>query len=194
MPGAGHDLDAQKTVVCWHERRVKTVIEPLLDVRELGSVPDALSDGSTYDVLIIDYPGRMDANTLEMAKVCDLLVQPSGDGVDDLDPAVRAFHQLHYKYEIPKERLVVALCRVSSGAGEAFARAYVQTAGYEVLRGAIPEKRGYKVAHDLGRTILETEYDGLNERANEVVGAILSKLVEATEDNGKQVPRAGEAA
>jgi len=188
------DLDPQKTVVSWHERRVKTAIEPLLEVKELASVPDALNDGNDYDVLIIDYPGRMDANTLDMARVCDLLVQPSGDGVDDLDPAVRAFHLLHYKHEIPKERLVVALCRVSSGAGDAFARTYIKTAGYEVLRGAIPEKRGYKLAHDTGFTVLETDYEGLNQRANEVVEAILAKLVEATDERQPETATAGEAA
>ena len=52
--------------------------------------------------LIIDGPARTSQGTLEIARVADLVVQPTGASVDDLRPAVREFHAL-IKAGIPQD-------------------------------------------------------------------------------------------
>jgi hypothetical protein len=46
------------------------------------------------DLLIVDGPARTSTGTLEIARVANLVVQPTGVSVDELRPAVREFHAL----------------------------------------------------------------------------------------------------
>jgi hypothetical protein len=64
----------------------------------------AIIAGDAADLLVIDGPARASAGTLELARQSDLVVQPSGCGLDDLRPAVLLFHEL-LAAGIPRERL-----------------------------------------------------------------------------------------
>jgi len=77
---------------------------------------------------------------------------------------------------IPKSRLVVALCRVFDAEDEAAARAYLDEAGYEVLEGSIPESITYRVAHNRGRSLTETDEQSFNDRADALIEALLAKV------------------
>jgi chromosome partitioning protein len=77
---------------------------------------------------------------------------------------------------IPKSRLVAALCRVVGEDEEAAARAYVEAAGHEVLGGSIPESSTYHVAHNRGRSIIETDEQALNDRAHALIEVMLTKV------------------
>ena len=81
---------------------------------------------------------------------------------------------------IPKSRLVVALCRVLGEDEEAAARAYLEEAGYEVLDGSIPESITYRVAHNRGRSLTETDEQSFNERADALIEALLTKVAAIT--------------
>ena len=170
------DLDPQQeTAVDWQQRRVANRIEPNAQVRGFRSVDDALIAGEAFDLLIIDGPARASAGTLELAEQSDLVVQPSGVGLDDLKPAVLLFHDL-VENGIPSERLVVALCRGGSDVEEEAARRYVGKAGYQVLPGSIQEKPGYREALNRGEGLTECKHKALAERASQVIAALL-KLV-----------------
>src|SRR5581483_908593 len=107
------DLDPQQgTVAEWAKLRERADLKPPVAVRRLKTADDALIAGDTADVLIIDGPARASAGTLELARQSDLLVQPSGCGLDDLRPAVLLFHEL-LAAGIARERLVVALSRTA---------------------------------------------------------------------------------
>jgi chromosome partitioning protein len=113
--------------------------------------------------------------TLELARGADLIVQPTGPSLDDLHPAVLVFHALAGS-GIPHERMVFALSRTSAKEEEDAAREYLEAAGYEVLRGAIPERVGYRQALNRGKALTETEEKTLNERADDLLEALLEKV------------------
>lgn len=62
------------------------------------------------DLLILDGPARTSAGTLEIARIADSVIQPTSAGRDDLDPAIRTFHELA-KRRIPTHRLLMVLSR-----------------------------------------------------------------------------------
>ena len=111
MKVAVADLDFQQSTIGeWAKVRDAHGLKPSVSVRSFKTADDAIIAGGAADVLIIDGPARASAGTLELARQSDLVVQPSGCGLDDLRPAVLLFHEL-LAAGIMRDRLVVALCR-----------------------------------------------------------------------------------
>ena len=170
------DLDAQQsTSTDWHRLRLAQGIEPAIAAQAYGSAKDALKEAGAFDYFVVDAPARASMGTLELAKVADLVVQPTGASLDDLRPAVRVFHELRAA-GVPSNRLRFALCRVSTDAEEADAREYLQEAGYTVLPGCLLERPAYRAAQGTGRAITETTFKSLNQRAEALVEAIAGCL------------------
>jgi chromosome partitioning protein len=172
------DLDRkQQTVRRWEERRQEHKLVPVLEVRTAATASEAIATASHDDqLLIIDGPVRAGRATLEIARNADIVVQPSGPSLDDLEPAVLLFHEL-VRAGVPREKLVMALCRVSSNAEQDAARGYVVKAGYQLLPGAIPERVAYREAHNFGRSVTETGKTD-NARADALMGALLRMITE----------------
>jgi chromosome partitioning protein len=122
-------------------------------------------------------PTGHDGLTLDIAKIADLVIQPTGVADDDLRPAVKEFHAL-VQAGIPKERLAFALNHVGTEAEEADARAYIAEAGYTVLKGCLMERPGYRRAMNVGRSITETSFAGLNEQADAFIQALIDRIGE----------------
>src|SRR5712671_6544825 len=134
------DIDFQQSTIGeWAKLRDARGIKPSIPVRRFKTADDAIIGGGATDVLIIDGPARASAGTLELARQSDLLVQPSGCGLDDVRPAVLLFHEL-LAAGISRERLVVVLSRTAGEPEEGAARRYLQKAKYEVLSTALPER------------------------------------------------------
>ena len=170
------DLDTQQgTSSNWHRRRLQAGLEPAFSVEAYKTAAQALKVAPDFDFLIIDGPARASAATLEIARQADLVVQPTGGSLDDLHPAVLTFHELAGA-GIPRRRLAFALCRIGTDAEEAEARAYVAQAGFEVLKGSIPERPAYRQAQHLGLTITETRFPQLNRRADEVLQNLVDRI------------------
>jgi len=149
-------------------------VEPFDDAAEAVERADAC------DLLILDTPGGVNDDTLAVARVAHLIVQPTGPSLDDLHPTVLLFHEL-VAVGIPKSNLVAALCRVlNDEEEEAAARAYLEEAGYEVLEGSIPESLAYRLAHNRGRSLTETNEQAFNERADALIEALLTKVAAIT--------------
>jgi chromosome partitioning protein len=171
------DLDTQQgTSVDWHRTRLDSNINPAVSVEVFRTAKQALSVADHYELLIIDGPARTSSGTLEIAKVANLVVQPTGASVDDLRPAVREFHALS-KAGIPLERLTFALNRIGTDAEEAEARAYIEEAGYTILRGYLPERPAYRKAQNVGLSVTETRYSSLNQRADDLIQALIDQAV-----------------
>jgi chromosome partitioning protein len=116
------DLDVQQgTTANWHRRRLAAGIEPVIAVEAFRTAAQALKAGNGYDLLILDGPARASAATLEIARHADLIVQPTGTSLDDLEPAVLLFHEL-VREKVPRATLSFALCRVGTEAEELEAR------------------------------------------------------------------------
>jgi chromosome partitioning protein len=170
------DLDTQQgTSIDWHRTRLNAGIEPAVAAEAFATASQAIKAGEHYDLLIIDGPARTSQGTLEIARVADLVVQPSGASVDDLRPAVREFHGL-VKAGIPKEKLAFALNRIGTPAEEAEARGYIAEAGYETLAGCLLERPAYRKAQNTGHAVTETSYAGLNAKADSLIQALIDKV------------------
>lgn len=172
------DLDTeQATSADWHRRRLAAGLPPAASVEIFSTAAQALSTTEAYDLLIIDGPARASKGTLEIAKVADLVVQPTGASLDDLIPAVKVFNGL-LKDGIPRSKLIFSLSRIGTDAEENDAREYIKDAGYEVLNGCLLEKPAYRQAQNAGLTISETRYKGLNTRADELIQSLINKIGE----------------
>jgi chromosome partitioning protein len=170
------DLDTQQgTCIDWHRARLQAGYKPEVAAEAFQSAEKALDAAAHYDLLIIDAPARTSRGTLEIARVADLVVQPTGASVDDLRPAVREFHAL-VKEGIPKTKLTFALNHIGTPAEEVDARGYIAEAGYAVLDGCLLERPAYRKAQNAGHSITETSYAGLNAKADALIQALIDKV------------------
>ena len=170
------DLDTQQgTSVDWHRTRLNAGIKPEVAAEAFASADQALKAAGHYELLIIDGPARTSRGTLEIARVADLVVQPTGASVDDLRPAVREFHAL-VQAGVPKAKLTFALNRIGTAAEEAEARAYIAEAGYNALDGCLLERPAYRKAQNTGHAVTETSYAGLNAKADALIQALIDKV------------------
>lgn len=170
------DLDTQQgTSVDWHRTRLNAGIKPEVAAEAFATAEQALRAATHFDLLIIDGPARTSRGTLEIARVADLVVQPTGASVDDLRPAVREFHAL-MQAGIPKDKLAFALNRIGTAAEEAEARAYIAEAGYAVLDGCLLERPAYRKAQNTGHAVTETSYAGLNAKADALIQALIDRV------------------
>jgi chromosome partitioning protein len=174
------DLDTQQTTsVDWHRSRLQGGIKPDVAVEAFATAEQALQVADHFDLLILDGPARTSRGTLAIARLADLVVQPTGASADDLRPAVREFHAL-VQAGIPKAKLVFALNRIGTEAEDVEARAYISEAGYDVLEGCLLERPAYRKAMNVGRAITETSYVGLNAKAD----ALIQTLIDKVQQNG----------
>ena len=80
------DLDVkQGTLVNWQRRRLEGNHTPSFSVESFRDVPTALIVRNDYDLLVLDGPARASYATLEIARASDLVVQPTGASLDDLE-------------------------------------------------------------------------------------------------------------
>src|SRR5439155_14884682 len=105
----------------------------------------------------------------------------------DLRPAVLVFNEL-VAAGVPKDRLVVALCRVTGEREEDTARSYLRAAGYEVLPGSIPEKFAYKEAQNRGQAVSETKR-ALKQHVDSLMAALFKKVSVQLEAKAKREKR-----
>jgi chromosome partitioning protein len=144
-------------------------------VEAFATAAEALTIADQYDVLILDGPARTSRGTLDIARMADLVVQPTGASVDDLRPAVREFHAL-VQAGIPKVKLAFALNHIGTPTEEAEARAYIAEAGYTVLDGCLLERPAYRKAQNSGRAVTETSFRNLNTKADELIQALIDRV------------------
>jgi chromosome partitioning protein len=170
------DLDPQQhTVIEWERTRGHNRVAPALDVRGFATVGQALADAADDELVILDAPARAARRTLQIAEAADLVVQPSSGSIDDLRPAVVLFHEL-VEAGIPKDRLVVALCRTLTHAEDDAARTYMRKAGYAVLDGAIPERAAHREAHSRGEAVTEGKRRTPDDQVERLMEALFAKV------------------
>lgn len=170
------DLDPdQATIIDWHRVRTQRAIEPSLSVELFRTVAQALASADGHDLLVIDGPAKASGSTTDIAKRADLIVQPTGAGRDDLNPAIRVFHGL-VKLGVPQDRLIFALNHIGTDSEAEAARAFIVEAGYQALPGYLPERPGYRLAQNEGYAITETRFHGLKERADALIQSLIDKV------------------
>lgn len=171
------DLDiSQGTSVDWKKRREENALKPEIAVEPFRTVAQALKHADVHDLVILDGAPHSTQASLDIAKVSDLVILPTGLSLDDMKPQILLAHELAAS-SIPEEKLVFALCRVGDGKKEIEeARAYINKSGYLVLAGSLPEKPAYRRASDLGKSVSEASYVSLRIRAEEVAQSIIDTV------------------
>jgi chromosome partitioning protein len=170
------DLDVQQaTTSNWHRRRLIADIKSDISIECHKTIVQSLNSLHDHDFLIIDGPARANRGTLEIAQRANLVVQPTGASLDDLEPAVLTFHEL-IKAGISKNKLAFALMRVGTQAEAADCRSYIKQSGFYVLDGCVFEKPAYRLAQNKGLSITETQYITLNKSAEILIQSIIDKI------------------
>ena len=172
------DLDiSQGSLVDWYRDRLAAGLTPSPPVQLHPHLADALAHAGGVDLLLLDGPARADRETLAIARAADLVVLPSGASLDDLRPAVRVGNSLT-RAGIPSARLVYALTRISTDAEAEAARAYINSAGYRVSSGYLPERATYRAAQNMGRAVTEVQHGTLRAAAERLVQFIIDSIPE----------------
>jgi chromosome partitioning protein len=171
------DLDTQQgTVLDWHKRRLDNGFTPNINsVKCYKTIHEAVEQSENFDFLIIDAPARASQATYEISKIANIIIQPSGASIDDLKPAILLFHELVEK-NINKNKLFIALCKVSTKTEIEIANEYIKSADYKALDSYILEKPSYRQALNEGKTILENRFIHLKEKADVLIQSILDNF------------------
>jgi chromosome partitioning protein len=175
------DLDVgQGSTVDWHKDRVAAAIDPDVAVQLHRTPREAMAQANGADLLVIDGPARADKDTIEIARIADLVVLPTGASLDDLRPAIRTANSL-IKAGIAASRLLFVLSRIGTDSEAEAARAYIGEAGYSVAPGFVPERTAYRAIQNEGRAITETRYPQLRAAAEAVVQALIDAATDHEE-------------
>lgn len=175
------DLDTQqKTSVEWAADRAANNIEPDIRTEVYRNVKTALKDTNNFDAYILDGKPHASQETLEIAKASDLVVIPSGQTKDDLRPAVDLANDLADK-GVNENKIAFVLVKTTSDAEANAAFEYLSKTDYTVLSNHLPVSTAYGKAHDIGKTVSETSFPSLNEKAESVAQTIINRLAEIAE-------------
>jgi chromosome partitioning protein len=176
------DLDTQQqTCTYWAGRRAENDVTPEIQVQGFASVKSAIEDAARFDAYILDGKPNASEQTFEVAKVCDLVVIPTGQTVDDLHPGVVLAHTL-VKKGLPLHKIAFAMFKTTGSERENnAARQYLKQAGYIVLDGEVPVSTGYGSASDMGKAITETSFKTLNGKAATLAQSVIDMIAEMSE-------------
>jgi len=176
------DLDTQQaTCVTWAARRADAGLEPEIRAEAFGSAKTALKDAEGFDFYVFDGAPHSSAETREVCQSCDLVVIPTSESLDDLQPSVVLANNL-LKAGVPAERIAFALCITSDSVREVGgAREYLAKTPYVVLPGDIPFRSAFKTAMDRGKAITETSFPSLRKKADAMAQSIIDAVAVTTE-------------
>lgn len=176
------DMDlAQGTCTSWNRRRLQNEIEPKVSVEQFLNVPDVLKIAEQYDLIVFDGAPHSTRKTLDIAKVCRLVILPTGVSLDDLEPTIRLAHELK-KSGVDTAKISIALTRAGNSEVElAEGIEYVKASGYHLLDGVIHEKTAIRRASDDGKCATETSFRSINEKVDVLVQAIVNRTDELSQ-------------
>lgn len=178
------DMDADQTTVSdWNKRREARDLVPAISVQMHPTPASAVAAGADCDLLIIDGKGFASKETAEVAKASDLVLIPTGTGLDDLQPSVRLGLLLVQQHGIDPARILFPLTNMGNSLAEvADARAYLEKAGFAGgTPGFISIKTCFSKAHDQGRAITEVTAPGPKKQANDWIRGIIAHIDQLTD-------------
>ncbi|WMS45331.1 ParA family protein (plasmid) [Acuticoccus sp. MNP-M23] len=171
------DVDIQQgTAYQWAKRRAENGFEPEIRIETFNNIKTALKEANQFDVYIFDGAPHASRDTLTIAKAANLIVIPTSQGRDDLDPSVLLGYDL-LDAGISKDRIVYALVKVTDSDAEiAAARQYLEKAHFTVLQGELPVRTAYSQAHDVGRAVTEAPFPSLVKRADKLAQSLVDAV------------------
>jgi len=176
---ADMDLD-QATFLNWYRRRLSQGIKPeITSVEPHSSLEAAIKSSEGYDFLILDTAGRALADSVSIAKISHIVLQPSNVGLDDLEPGVLRFHEL-VKRKVPREKLFMIFPEKGTDTNLSDAIEYVNAAGYNYIETALANKDSFRTALSQGFALQEVRFKQLSKLAGKMMDEILDSLEKLT--------------
>jgi len=173
------DMDSkQGTCTRWNMTRNDSKIEPVVKTEQYRSVKDAIGDyqKNNIDLMIFDGAPSSSTLTLQIAKESNLIILPTGISVDDLEPTVKLAHEL-IKHNIERNRIIIVFCRVGDSTVElSEAKQYIEQSGFKLIKAVLPDRVAYRRAQDIGKSVSETNYKTLNQKASNIVQELVNLI------------------
>lgn len=171
----------QLTSVDWVASRMAAGVEPAIAAEPCNSVKSFKRE--PFDLLVVDGKPDSDNSSLEIARAADLIVVPTGLALDDLKPQVMFVNELVAR-NVARERILIVLNKITeSQTAVEEARAYLRSSGYQIADCDLTARTGYQMAQNQGRSVAETNFPSLNERADELAAEIVDKMNELEAKN-----------
>ena len=176
------DMDTtQLTTLKWAERRDAIDVQPSVDVASYRNPHSALKAASRCDLLVVDGTPYATQASRELAINSDLVVMPSGNTIDDMEPQLTLAQEMVVKGGVDKSKILFVVMLVKeNGDKEAMqTRKSIQDWGFNVVQGWMPAKTAYGSAMDAGYSMTETRFKSLNEKASNILEGITRKIKES---------------
>lgn len=166
----------QLTSVEWAAMRMDAAFTPDVPAEAFPNVKKALTQQTQYDLMVFDGKPDSDVITLEIARESDMILVPAGVSLDDLRPQVKFAHELLQRGVDRKDILFVLNKSLDSAASVTDAKGFIEAAGYQVAQNDLPSKTGYQLAQNQGRSVNESAYPSLNDRADALAQEIIDRF------------------
>jgi chromosome partitioning protein len=171
------DLDTkQGTATRWKVRRDQANIQPEIPVEKYATIDRAVRDATGFDLMILDGPAHAEKGGLAMAKAADLVLMPTGYGLDDLEAQVEAAYELEAN-KIDRQKIWFVFSKATGSAVEdEAARDYLRRANINFFASGLPELPSIRQAHNAGKCASEVSFSGVREGAMSLAVAIAEHL------------------
>ncbi len=171
------DLDTQQgTSTKWKARRDRAALQPEVPVEKFATTERAIREADRFDLVILDGPAHAEQGGRVMAKASDLVLMPTGYGLDDLEAQVEAAYELESS-GISREKIWFVFCRITGSASEdQAARDYLKRAKINVFEPVLPELPSIRQGHNAGKAASEISFPVVQERATALAVAIAMHL------------------
>lgn len=171
------DLDTmQGTATKWKARRDRAKLQPEIPVEKFATVERAIREAERFDLVLLDGPAHAEQGGRAMAKASDLVLMPSGYGLDDLEAQVEAAYELE-ESGIEHGKIWFVFCRITGSASEdQAAREYLHRAKINVFEPVMPELPSIRQGHNAGKAASEISFPVVQERATALAVAIAAHI------------------
>lgn len=166
----------QLTSVKWTKLRTLSEIEPVI-LAEPYNTPTRLRR-ENVNLVVADGRPDSDQSSLEIARLADLIIVPTGLSLDDLEPQLMFANELVQKGVNAAKILFVLNKTTDSATAVQEARNYLRT--YEVANQDLTARTSYQRAQNHGRALSEVgaKVGSLEEKADLLAAEIVERVSE----------------
>jgi chromosome partitioning protein len=170
------DMDnRQSTCFKWAKRRREAGIEPNIEVTIQDLASSAIRQSELVDLLIIDGRPAADSQTLEIALASDLVIMPTSDTYDDLEPTLELANELAMK-KVPKSKIMIPVTQSTSEKETRDTISSIKDWGFDTAPTSIMRKTAYSTAMSEGKTIEETSFESMNHKSELIIQYIADRI------------------
>lgn len=166
----------QLTSAKWSQLRVNSGVEPVIPA-EPYNTPTRLRK-ENVDLVVADGRPDSDQSSLDIARLSDLIIVPTGLSLDDLEPQLAFAHELVQK-GVKKEKILFVLNKTTDSPTAVHeARNYLRA--YHVAQQDITARTSYQRAQNHGRALSEVgvKVGSLEEKADLLAAEIVQRIAE----------------